>query len=286
MGKIIGRKGFILIIVCFILLIFLLSLYITISGRKNETISTKGVDKKTFPKNPVQNAPEPYLDILAEINIGKNRNIVQVSHTVYSGTGLILVDKNNVFISWLPESELIYNRGKAEKSLGDVMNWWVFEDIDKNNNPELAVQSVFVGTAGVHPFYLYTYQNGEFTLLLKLIEAKSKAEVIDLDNDGIKEIVYKYALSGSGNRERETLRWKDIWRIEDGKPVKVNNQFPNEYKELIPIYDKALTTQYNKDFYESDYPVYSCLKEKAELNINGQFADAEDCKQIYNNKYR
>jgi len=284
MGKIIGRKGFILIIVCFILLIFLLSLYITISGRKNETISTKGVDKKTFPKNPVQNAPEPYLDILAEINIGKNRNIVQVSHTVYSGTGLILVDKNNVFISWLPESELIYNRGKAEKSLGDVMNWWVFEDIDKNNNPELAVQSVFVGTAGVHPFYLYTYQNGEFTLLLKLIEAKSKAEVIDLDNDGIKEVVYKYALSGSGNRERETLRWKDIWRIEDGKPVKVNNQFPDEYKELIPIYDKALTTQYNKDFYEFDYPVYRCLKEKAELNINGQFVDAESCKGILRNK--
>lgn len=284
MGKVVSRKGLILVIVCFILLIFLLSIYITISSRENEIISTKGVDEKTFPKNPVLNTPEPYLDILEQINVDKNRKISYVSHTVYSGTGLILTDKNNVFISWLPESELIYHKGIKVHSLGDVMDWWIFEDIDKDNNQELAMQSVFVGTAGVHPFYLYLYQNKVFTLLLKLTEARSNTEVIDLDKDGIQEIVYKYALSGSGNLERETLRWKDIWRIENSRPVKVNNQFPNEYKELIPIYDKSLTSQYNDDFYKPYYPVYQCLKEKAELNISRQFADAESCKEILRNK--
>ncbi len=280
MGKVVSRKGLILVIVCFILLILLLSIYITISSRENKIISTKGVDEKTFPKTPVLNTPEPYLDILEQINVDKNRKISYVSHTVYSGTGLILTDKNNVFISWLPESELIYNKGIKVHSLGDVMDWWIFEDIDKDDNQELAVQSVFVGTAGVHPFNLYSYQNGEFILLLKLVEARSSAEVIDLDKDGIKEIVYKYALSGSGNLERSTLRWKDIWRIENGELIKVNNQFPNEYKELIPIYDEALNSHYNDDFYKPYYPVYRCLKDKAELNINGQFADVESCRGI------
>jgi len=32
--------------------------------------------------------------------------------------------------------------------------------------------------------------------------------------------------------------------------------------------------------------VYECLKEKAELNISGRFADAEDCREIYNDKYK
>jgi len=205
---------------------------------------------------------------------------------VYSGTGLILTDKNNVFISWLPESELIYSKGIQIKSLGDVLDWWNFEDLDNDNNKELVAQFAITGTAGVHPFYLYSYQNEKFKLLLKLIEARSSAEVIDLDNDGIKEIVYKYALSGSGNRERETLRWKDIWRLENGKAIKVNNQFPAEYKELLPIYNKSLTSEYNADFYQYDYMVYECLKEKAELNISGRFADAEDCREIYNDKYK
>jgi len=93
-----------------------------------------------------------------------------------------------------------------------------------------------------------------------LIEAKSKTEVIDLNNDGTKEIVYKYALSGSSNRERETLRWKDIWKLENGKAVKVNNQFPSEYKELLPIYDEILTSMYNAETSFRDYKVYVCLK--------------------------
>lgn len=286
MGKLRKNKVFIFFIVCFFL-VASLTLYIWLLNKKvKSTFSTIEIGNEIFPKNPVLNAPVPYLDILEQINLNEYTNISQVSHSVYSGTGLMLTDQNNVFVSWLPESELIYKKGVKVKSLGDVLDLWSFEDLDNDNNKELTAQFAFAGTASVHPFYLYSYQNGEFKLLLKLSEARSSTQVIDLDNDGTKEIVYKYALSGSGNRERETLRWKDIWRLESGKAVKVNNQFSAEYKELIPIYDEALTTEENKDFYQFDYPVYRCLKEKAELNISGQFADAEDCRETYNDKYK
>lgn len=287
MEKVKWKKVFILIIVCFILFISLLLLYIRISNKKvKRTFSTIEIGSETFPKNPVLDAPVPYLDILKQTNLNENTNISQVSHAAYSGTGLILADKNDVFLSWLPEGELIYKDGISIKSLGDVLDWWGFEDIDEDRNKEFYAQFGIAGTASVHPFYLYSYKNDEFKLLLKLSEARSKAEVIDLDNNGTKEIVYRYALSGSGNRERETLRWKDIWRLENGKPIKVNNQFPNEYKELIPIYDRALTSKYNEDFYKPDYPVYTCLKEKALQNMSGQFADAKECKEIYYFKYK
>jgi len=233
----------------------------------------------------LQSSPHRDFAIWDNLQFDSTTRISSIIHIPSSVLGIALVDKQNNFISWLPEAEIKFDYDNLGViGAGDHLYWWGFEDIDKDNNNEFYAQFAYAGTAGVYPFYLYTYKNKKFTLLLKLIEARSKAEVIDLDNDGIKEIVYKYALSGSGNRERETLRWKDIWRIEDGKPVKVNNQFPDEYKELIPIYDKALTTQYNKDFYEFDYPVYRCLKEKAELNINGQFVDAESCKGILRNK--
>jgi len=286
MGKVVNRKTLILIIIWFILLT-LLFLSVKFSNKKiKKTFSTIEVGDETFPKNPVLNAPVPYLDILEQINLDEHIRITEIRHSIYPGRALVLTDENNIFVSWLPESELVYYKGISAKSLGDVMDWWSFEDIDKDNHKELVAQFGIAGSAGVHPFYLYTYKNGEFTLLFKLVEAKSKAEIIDLDNDGTKEIIYKYALSGSGNRERETLRWKDIWRIENGKPVKVSNQFPNEYKELIPIYDEILTSMYNAELSFRDYEVYLCLKEKAELNINGQFADAESCRKIYNNKYK
>ena len=235
----------------------------------------------------LKNTPHIDFAIWDNLQFNSTTKISSIIHIPSSVLGLAITDNQNNFISWLSEAEIKFDYDNLGViGAGDHLYWWGFEDLDKDNNNEFYVQLAFAGTATVYPFYLYSYQNGEFKLLLKLSEARSSAEIIDLDNDGTKEIVYKYALSGSGNRERETLRWKDIWRLENGKAVKVNNQFPAEYKELIPIYDESLTTEENKDFYQYDYPVYRCLKEKAELNIRGQFADAEDCREIYRSKYK
>lgn len=233
----------------------------------------------------LQNSPHIDFAVWKNLKLDSTTKVSAIIHIPSSSLGLAVIDDQNNFIRWLPSAE-IKDGNDWPKGIGDHLDWWGFEDINGGNNNEFYAQFAFAGTASVHPFYLYSYKNGEFKLLLKLSEARSKAEVIDLDNDGIKEIVYKYALSGSGNRERETLRWKDIWRLENGKPIKVNNQFPDEYKELIPIYDRSLTSKYNEDFYESDYPVYKCLKEKALQNISGQFADAKECGEIYYFKYK
>ncbi len=235
----------------------------------------------------LQNSPHIDLAIWNNLQFDSTTRISSIMHIPNSVLGLAITDNQDDFISWLPETEIKFDYDNLEVTgAGDHLYWWGFEDLDNGNNNEFYAQFAFAGTAGVHPFYLYSYKNDEFKLLLKLSEARSSAEIIDLDNDGAKEIIYKYALSGSGNRERETLGWKDIWRIENGKSVKVNNQFPNEYKELIPIYDDTLKLMYNAELSFRDYEVYLCLKEKAELNISGQFADAEDCKEIYRSKYK
>jgi len=233
-------------------------------------------------KKAVINSPVLYLEIEKQIPVFKNINISLVRHAVFSGVGLAVTDDKDVFINWIPEGELSFNKGSdADKSLGDVLDWWKFEDIDANDTKELMSQSVFVGTAGVHPFYLYSYNNGKFSLLLKLIQASSKTEVKDLNNDGQKEIIHQFSLSGSGAFDRATLRWKDIWRLKDGNPVKVNNEFPDQYPELIDIYKEPLLSKEHKFF----HPVFLCLKEKAESNINGVFADSEDCATMLHKQY-
>lgn len=233
----------------------------------------------------LQNSPHIDFAVWKNLKLDSTTKVSAIMHIPSSSLGLAVIDDQNNFIRWLPSAE-IKDGNDWPKSIGEHLDWWGFEDIDGDNNNEFYAQFAFAGTAGVHPFYLYSYKNDGFKLLLKLSEARSKAEGIDLDNNGTKEIVYGYALSGSGNRERETFRWKDIWRLENGIPIKVNNQFPNEYKELIPIYERSLTSKYNQDFYEPDYPVYTCLKEKALQNISGQFADAKECKEIYYLKYK
>gem|GEM_PF-3709288 len=243
------------------------------------TIETGG---EIYPKNPVFNAPIDYLDILKKINLSPHTNLSLVRHAMFSGAGLAITDDKDVFINWIPEGELAFKQGSIiDNSLGDVLYWWKFEDLDANNTQEFMAEFGIAGSSFTHPFHLYSYNNGKFTLLLKLIKASSKTEVKDLNNDGQKEIIHQFSLSGSGAFDKATLRWKDIWRLKDGNPVKVNNEFPEQYPELLDIYKEPLLSEEQKFF----HPVFLCLKEKVESNINGILADSEDCANILHRQY-
>jgi hypothetical protein len=248
-------------------------------------VKTVVVSGKTKPENPLKNSPFYYLGIFKKIPLTANRSVALINHAVFSGLGVAIIDDHSNFITWLPEAELKYIGEGTLEYAGEILDWWVFKDLDNDNKKDLAVQFGNTGTAMVHPFYLYSYDGSNFRLLLKLVEASSKTEIRDLDKDWPEEIVHSYSISGIGKLERDLLRWKDIWRLENGKVIKVNYQFPQEYKELIKLYNLAL----NKKGWEPDakpyYPTIRCLKNKAQFTIQGKTVDIKNCRELMRKRY-
>lgn len=237
------------------------------------------------PRNPLKNSPFDHLGVYKKITVDSNKDVALINHAVYSGLGIALTDQRNKFISWLPEANLKYIGGGELEYAGETFDWWVFDNLDNDMNKELAIQLGIIGTAGVSPFYLYSYEENKFKLLLRLFESSSKTEIKDLDEDGVKEIIHDYSIFGIGKLERDLLRWKDIWRLEDGRPVKVNHQFPEEYQELIDLHQLALTKKEWEPDAQSYYPVLRCLKEEAELTTQGRPVDIEECRELLKKRY-
>lgn len=250
-----------------------------------ERIETVVVDGEEKPKKPLKNSPLHYLGIFEKIPLSANRNVSLINHAVFSGLGIAVVDDTNNFVTWLPESELTYIGEGTLEYAGETLDWWVFKDLNNDKRRELAIRFGNTGTAMVHPFYLYSYDGIKFELLLKLANSSSKTETKDLDGDGSQEIIHEFSLSGIGKLERDLLRWKDIWRLEDGKPVKVNHQFPREYQELIDLHQLTLTKKEWEPDAKSYYPTLRCLKEKAELTTQGKLASIEDCQELPRKRY-
>lgn len=284
-----GRINTLLVVILVALLVGIILTYIgrvflqgLVQSVKSDRIIISG---EARPEVLLRNAPLKYSGIVEEISLSDDITVALIDHAVYSGLGLALIDKQDNFIKWLTDAQLKYlGKGQLE-SAGEVLDWWILEDFDRDNKKELAIRFGIAGTAMVHPFYLYSYDGNNFKLLLKLVEASSKAGVRDLDGDGHQEITHDFSISGIGKLERDLLRWKDIWRLEDGRPVKVNSQFPQEYKDLIDLYNLAL----NKKEWIPDvsyyYPILECLKEKAEATIQKKQVEIKECQELLRKKY-
>ena len=233
----------------------------------------------------MENSPVGALVIEKTINLGNRRQLAHVYHLTESVSGLAIVDYQNNFIEWVQEGTPTIENDDFRKP-GEYLEWFRFDQLDNHYvDRELLVQYGNTGTAGVHPFYLYSYDGKDFRLLLKLVEASNQTEIRDLDGDDIGEIIHSYSLSGIGKLERDLLRWKDIWRLENGKPIKVNHQFPEEYQELIDLHQLALTKKEWEPDVKSYYPTLRCLKEKAELTTQGRAADTEECQELLRKRY-
>lgn len=261
---------------------------VSLSGTREEIkgVGTIVVDGKIKPEVPLESSPSYYLGIFKQIPLSDNKNIALINHAVYSGLGIALTDKNNSFVEWLPEAELKYFGEGDSKYAGETLDWWVFKDLDNDDRKELAIRFGDTGTAMIHPFYLYSFNGNKFDLLLKLVNSASETEIKDLDNDGEQEIIYEFSLSGGGKLERDLLRWKDIWRLEDGKPVKVNDQFPHEYQDLVELYQLTLTKEEWEPYAKSYHPTLRCLREKVELTIQGELVEIEGCRELLRKRYK
>lgn len=227
--------------------------------------------------NLVRQAPLNPLNIEKTIDLGLDQRLAHVYHLYDSLSGLATIGHENEFLSWLPGGS-ISGRDSDDRAPGEYLDWFRFDSLNADqNSKQLLVQYANSGTAGVHPFYLYSYDGNNFELLLKLVAPYSKTEIKDLDGDGIKEIVHTFSLDGSGLVERTLLRWKDIYKIGQQGVHKVNNLFPDSYRELHDFHRAVLNNQEWGPDAEYYYPTLRCLLEQAQSNIANTFADAKPC---------
>lgn len=240
---------------------------------------------RKLPERPLRKAPLSYLGITKELVLDSDYNVALIQHPVYPGAGLALIDHQDNFISWLPESSLVTQSPGQLESPGEVLDWWSLESLDGNTRMELAVQYGVAGTALVHPFYLFSYNKGVgFRVLLQLIDASSGTKLVDLDKDGRKEIIHEYSLSGIGKAERDLLRWKDIWRLEDGGYTKISHFFPEEFVDLVRLHSGALTNKEWEDDISSYYPTLLCLQDAGQQLMRGRPVGIEGCQSILNRR--
>jgi len=232
----------------------------------------------------MKNSPVEGLSIEQTINLGDGKELAVVYNIVRSVSGLAITDYKDNFLAWLPEGEPLLRDGHFREP-GEYLERFRFDDSFEQGYGKrvLLVQFANSGTAGVHPFYVYSFdmKKKTFTLLLKLVEASNKVEIKDLDSDGNPEIVDSYSLSGTGGVERNSLRWKDIWHIENGNFTRVNEKFPQEYQDLFSAYAFALGNP-DANYYS---PVINCLKEKAILITRGKRAEVTPCQKILEDMY-
>lgn len=243
--------------------------------RINLNKKTIKIDGLKLPVNPLKNRPFPYLGIHSETFLSTHQRLALINHAIYPGLGIALIDNQDRFIKWLPEGELeLLEKGEL-KSAGEVFNWWQVKSLNGRYRDVIVIQFGITGTARVSPFYLYTKHGENWKLALKLVEASSRTEIRDINEDGTAEIVHHFSLSGSGKLERDLLRWKNIWQVDEGRAVLVNHKFPQEFEYLIDFYDHSLNTYPDATRYES---VFACLEKKAQLIINGQNVNQKECR--------
>ena len=198
---------------------------------------------------------------------------------MFDGMGIAILDENYNITKWLPEGEY-FGQNEGSRYPGEHLDWWVLNDINNDGFQELAIQFTMIGSAGVHPFYLYQYKNNSFNLLLKFIEGNSNAELKDLDNKGNKEITYSFTLGSIGILEKINTPWKEVWSLAKWKYQLANNLYPDIYQEMLPKYEELIKNSQKNELAQPYQPVIKCLEEKAKLNFSGTLADGKDCRNL------
>lgn len=228
---------------------------------------------------PAKSNPLDDLKIYKEKRLDDQIRLVVLDHELSAAVGVAVLDADGTFKYWLEEGKI--DAGNVEggrvKSPGEYLDWWKVEDINNDGTIEVAIQYVISGTGLVHPFYLYQKRGESFELVLKLIEGVSQVKIVDLNNDGIKEIYHSYALDTGGVGPRSWTVWRDVWVWQNGRYQKLNHFFPSIYENLIHYYDYLLGSPDPDQWLTSYYPMLRCLKESAQSNAQEIFSDGSRC---------
>lgn len=251
--------------------ILIITVFLTIKSTDNS--NNKGEIRGSF-----TNLPSG-LKSLVERQLPNGQFVAILDHEVFTGLGIALLDKDHGFIQWLPEAEYL-GPNEGDKYPGQYVDWWELSDINNDGRTELAIELIVSGSGLSHPFYLYQYQDDSFKLLLKFGDGVSHTELVDLNEDGGKEIIYSFVLDSTGNIGRTLTPWKEVWTWQSGQYQLTNHLYPKIYQDMIPMYIDLIENVKKNNVAQSYQKVLFCLKEKAELNSQGIFANGRECSSL------
>jgi len=148
--------------------------------------------------------PPGYADyvVLSEEKIdinkdGKDEKIVVVSNVptefTFGTTKILLIERGNSFLE-LPDD-------------GGEFQWLKIDDFNQNGKTDIAVLYGYSGSAGFGQFYLYEWDDSNFITLLSREEINSKVNFKDLDNDGLKEMLYSYSPLKWDKEQQDVYKW-------------------------------------------------------------------------------
>ena len=259
------------------LLILLAGVIISFKNR----LTTNHLEREKESKddcNLLEGIQQPFC-ITNTLQLDQERSLVSVYHPFKSISAIAIVENNNYFIQWLGQ-ENPHLRDGYFPTPGEYVKFFGFQELDGSaKTREFVVQFTNTGTARVHPWYVYAYDEGRFSLLLQLIESDNIITISDLDNNGVKEIIHNYSIYGIGSLERKALRWTDIWNIREGKAQKVNAMFPNQYQELFEYYSQVIANS-PEDLIDSYKAVIDCLRDNTLSVIQGEEVLIDECENV------
>lgn len=261
----------------FIIFFFLLSLIYFILNEKKSCI-------QNFSNNKLPYQYKNY-DILAQQAVELNYHIF-LEHPLEQGlkTNIVLINNTKDYPTHMGVSKIILLREDGYflelPGYGEGFEWWQIGDLNGNSNIDVAVMYQNMGSGSYKPFYLYEWSGENFEVKLHNSNLFNRVELIDVDDDGMSEIVHNFRITKFAHTWKEIYQWRYDQKAGSYGYVKANNLFPASYNEWLR--DKELEPAESSDFYNSPQnqdtiEINNCLKEKAILNSQGIFADVDDC---------
>lgn len=173
---------------------------------------------------------------------------------------------------------------------GEGFRWWQTGYLNGNHRLDIAVMYENSGNGAYNPFYFYEWNGYNFEIKLQNDNFHNNNELIDLDGDGLMEVLHFV------NLRKWSWSWPEIykWNARKQEFVKSNHLFSEIYTEWLkdnqfdPSADPCVTAEgeMGDEFcagwkewrdWEALKKLGSCLTEKAILNSQGIFADVDDC---------
>lgn len=109
-----------------------------------------------------------------------------------------------------PISKIIFVRDSGFIELpgtGARFDWWQVGDFNKNQKLNVAAMYHSLGSGAYDPFYLYEWNGESFEIKLQNWDNANWDELVDLDKDGLLEVIHIWNITKWGPSRTEVFQW-------------------------------------------------------------------------------